>query len=374
MRAASAAYGFRSTFILGTTLLAIGCASPSPALPEIAALPRAPLHTFSELEIDRYLRWLSDQDSTAIQRVVKLARQSVGQPYRLGLLGEFPFELHDSDPLYCLSASDCVTFVEQTFAMALAGDWPFFVQTLQRIRYRDGVIGLRSRNHFMEADWNVNNAWLFEDVTATLGGRAEVKPMQTRIDRAALLARHGVSADVPIQVWEDSYVPRKCLPAAWSALRDGDLVEIVKGNDEWQYVSHVGIVLHDSVGRPTIIHATPPAVREESLEDYLAGHPELLGLKFLRLRYEWRSPLPVASGSDMPSPDSSERRDLSFPVDPCADMLTNSGGSPVYGVPTRRRSSRPWRFRNETTPSTLSSSRPRAGRHPPRGRAQMARK
>ena len=54
--------------------------------------------------------------------------------------------------------------------MALSHNWPGFMQMLQRIRYRDGQLGVATRNHYTEADWNISNRWLVEDITAELAG------------------------------------------------------------------------------------------------------------------------------------------------------------------------------------------------------------
>lgn len=270
-----------------------GCGRGREAVRGLDQLRQAPLHTFNEQEIDGYLRWLSGQELSRPERVALLARQTIGQPYRLGVLGEFPFELYDPDPLYNLSAADCVTFVEQTYALALARDWGSFMRTLQSIRYQEGTIGLLTRNHFMEADWNVNNAWLFDDVTKTVAGDVGVRPMCTRVDRRALLARYGVECDAPLQFWEDSYIARDALPASLQGIKAGDLIEIVKGDADWQYVSHVGILLRDAADRVTMVHATKPAVREQALEDYFAAHADILGFKLLRLRLHGRSPGPT---------------------------------------------------------------------------------
>lgn len=247
----------------------------------IESLHAAPLYTFSEREVDAYLGWLSRQDMSDAQRVVHLARKNIGQPYRLFLLGEHPFELYDPDPMYCLSASDCVTFVEQTCAMAMSDDWASFFRLLQRLRYRDGIVGIRTRNHFTEADWNVSNAWLFADVTATLRG-AETVPMRTRIDRQTFFARYGLTPDEPLQIFVDVYIPRSNVLLVTPSLRDGDIVEVVRGNETWQYVSHMGLIALDTAGAPNIIHATKPAVREEPLAAYMARNCDVLGFKFLR--------------------------------------------------------------------------------------------
>lgn len=276
--ARSGAYGITIVALL----LASGCANTTPAR-ELTILQESPLYAFNEHEVDVYLKWLHAQESDVPGRVVHLARKNIGQPYRIFLLGEFPYELHDPDPLYCLSASDCVTFVEQTYAMALAEDWPSFFRTLQRIRYRNGYIGIRTRNHFTEADWNVNNRWLFEDVTDSVGGR-QTRPYTLQIDRRAFFQRFGVDSDLQIEEFSDLYVPRDALSGALSELRDADIIEFVRGPSDAPYVGHMGLIARDPDGRITLIHSTKPRVREESLEYYFARRPELLGFKVLRPR------------------------------------------------------------------------------------------
>lgn len=216
------------------------------------------------------------------ERVAVLGRKNVGQPYRLFLLGERPFELYDPDPLYCLSASDCVTFVEHTYAMALASDWPSFFRTLQRIRYRDGEIGMRTRNHFTEADWNVNNSWLFEDITSQLAPRS-AKPMRVSIDRASLFAKYGLEVDAPVEVFETTYVPHDRLDEILPRLQAGDAVEIVRGNPDSPFVGHMGLIMRKTDGTVTILHSAKPAVREEPFLDYVERYPSFLGAKFLRM-------------------------------------------------------------------------------------------
>ncbi len=259
-----------------------GCMAPASAVRDLAALHDAPLYTFNELEIDAYLRWLSHQPMEPIDRVKLLARKNIGQPYRIFLLGEHPFELYDPDPMYCLAAGDCLTFVEHTYALALSHDWPSFFQTLQRIRYQDGRVGILTRNHFTEADWNINNAWLFDDLTDSLADGLAV-PLRTRIDRAAFFAKYGITTDRPAETFEDLYIPRHQLPAVLDRLQDGDVLEIVRGDNKVQFVSHVGLVMHDDLGEVTILHSAAPCVAEESLEHYLRRHPDVLGLKVLRM-------------------------------------------------------------------------------------------
>ena len=98
--------------------------------------------SITEAEVDKYLKFLSATEPDLRKRIVHLARKNIGQPYEIYLLGEMPFEPYDPQPIYCLTKSDCLVFTEHTYAMALTDNWPAFMRMLQRIRYRDGQLGV----------------------------------------------------------------------------------------------------------------------------------------------------------------------------------------------------------------------------------------
>lgn len=91
------------------------------------------------------------------QRVRWFSQQFLGTPYRLGALGEGPAGEFDQDPLYRVDGFDCVTFVSTVLALAEATDLASFRTILRYVRYRDGLIRFRNRNHFMSVDWNPEN-------------------------------------------------------------------------------------------------------------------------------------------------------------------------------------------------------------------------
>ena len=296
--------------------------------PDLAALEAKPLYEFTEAEVDAYLAHLQAAESDLRKRVLHLARKNIGQPYDIYLLGEMPFETHDPQPIYCLTKSDCVVFSEHTYAMALSGDWPAFMKLLQRIRYRDGQIGVATRNHYTEADWNRSNRWLVRDVTAELAGDAAVA-FEERIDRAKFLKnRYGLTVDIPVETHRDVYLPCAEIERATPHLADGDFVNVVRGTVKQgnvkpdappaevvagsAFVGHVGLVTHGDDGQLHMIHSTPPAVREEPLDAYIAraladaaekdaaGKPRLVGFKFLRLEQRPLENLRRLDGDDAP--------------------------------------------------------------------------
>lgn len=290
---------------------------------QMQPLLEKPLYTFTESEVDLYLRYLQASEPELRHRIVKLARKNIGQPYELYLLGEMPFETYDPQPLYCLNKSDCVVFSEHTYAMALADNWSGFMTLLQRIRYRDGQIGVATRNHYTEADWNVSNRWLVHDVTAEIAGDSAVT-FQQRIDRAKFLKnRYGIATDIPVETHCDIYLPYSELDRITDQLQDGDFVNVVRGitkqgDQKHQifggsaFVGHVGIVATALDGTPNFIHSSEPAVREEPLGDYIArsnidraerikdGKAVLLGFKFLRLKEDPLANLKEIDGPDAP--------------------------------------------------------------------------
>ncbi len=276
---------------------------PNPRLTEeqresvIKSLKSKPIFRMTPKEVDIYIAHLQKEIPNLRDRVVHLARRNVGQPYAIYLLGEFPTELHDPDPMFSLDKGDCVVFAEHTYAMALSRDWSEFYKTLQKIRYKDGVVGMTTRNHFTEADWNKNNAWLAEDVTDNLDATT-VSQFTEKIDRARFFSKFGIGQDIPVEMLEDIYIPAEAVSSVLDKLQDGDFVNVVRGIGNGLWVGHVGLIGHKEDGTVTFIHSTEPKAKEQPLMEYVntglknnpgrvkKGRAEFKGLKFLRLRAE----------------------------------------------------------------------------------------
>lgn len=299
----------------------------------LTALVNKPLYEFTESEVDVYLRYLSAFEPKLPDRIKHLARKNIGQPYEIYLLGEMPFEHYDPQPLYCLTKSDCLVYTEHTYAMALSSNWESFMRTLQRIRYADGKIGVATRNHYTEADWNINNAWLVRDITPELARQRGVKFKQT-IDRAKFLrGRYKLETKIPVEERVDVYLPFEAIDQAKGRLKDGDFVNIVRGTppkpgseDDKKtptgqmeeifggsaWVGHTGLIVIADDGTVNLIHSAQPSVREEPIDEYIAkatenlaerdaaGKARLLGFKFLRLQNDPLANLRKIDGADAP--------------------------------------------------------------------------
>ena len=319
---------------VSAALLLAGCAhTPPPAQPprvaptatqlqaatqvglaetQLTDLLNKPLYRMQPAELGRFLAWQQLDQPQLRQRIAALARKNIGQPYELFLLGEFPYETYDSQPLFDLAKSDCVVFAEHVYAMALSASWEEFFWMLQRIRYRDGVIGVATRNHYTEADWNLANRWLVQDVTASLG--APTQAYRQRIDRKAFLQKQfKITRELPVQDFDDVYIAKQDVAAIESQLQDGDFVNIISGRNGGYWASHVGLIVTGADGSRHLLHSAEPQVREETLQGFITRMAErdarqagqnkaqFAGFKFLRLNEAPQVP-PMAPQPRPPRP------------------------------------------------------------------------
>jgi hypothetical protein len=269
--------------------------TPAPVPMEVVLQKQ--IFQMSPSEAGRYVAWVHQAEPDLKKRIAAIGRKNIGQPYTLNLLGEFPFQVHDNLPMFSIDHSDCVVFAEHTYAMALSQSWEEFFWMLQRIRYRDGVIGVATRNHYTEMDWNVANRWLVTDVSAELAG-ADGPSYPMTIDRARFLkTRHHTVADIPVESSRQAYVAKEQVAAIASQLQEGDFVNVISTRNGEYWASHVGLVVLGPNGERHFLHSSEPQVREETFESFMARAAErearneregkngqkLAGFKFLRL-------------------------------------------------------------------------------------------
>lgn len=160
------------------------------------------------------------------------------------------------------------------------------------------MIGVATRNHYTETDWNRQNAWLVTDVSAELAGERAAS-YTIVVDRAKFLrSRFKVDAAIPVETSVERYVPAAIVAELAPQLQQGDFVNVIskKGDETW--ASHVGLVVLGPGGERRFLHSAAPAVIEETFDAFIAraaqresrsaakGKPGkmLLGFKFLRLR------------------------------------------------------------------------------------------
>jgi hypothetical protein len=287
--------------------------APEPAAHTAPTATAGPIYTFNERELDAYLRQVHVSVPDFHQRIVAIARNNLNQPYEIYLLGEAPFETIDAQPVYCIGKSDCVVFAEHTVAMAMSDSFPQFLAVLQRIRYNDGQIGVVTRNHYTEADWNRNNGrWLVRDITDEIGG-SSVQRFTQKVDRAKFFRdRYKLDTSIPIETISESFIPYGRIDSnVRSRLRDGDIVNFVSGRGDGFWVGHVGLVAIAPEGGVNLIHSASPQVREESIDAYISRATErsstqpttkasFRGFKFLRVSDDPWAAMRAIDGANAP--------------------------------------------------------------------------
>jgi hypothetical protein len=194
--------------------------------------------------------------SDLVARFVEASRLLLGVPYVNGPLGEGDVGGPDPEPRYDLTRADCVTFLEESLALALTAPRsdPSYVPILDAIRYHDGKVGFASRNHYMVLDWIPSNSWLLEDVTDDVVSDGHTRKIEKEIDRAAFLRDHGVEPRPGIDKLEKveiEMIPIDDVRAAEAGLRSGDLVMWV-AKKEGIDIAHTGMVVRAKDG--SLIH------------------------------------------------------------------------------------------------------------------------
>jgi hypothetical protein len=191
------------------------------------------------------------------QRIVAISARYRGTPYRRDPLGEGPAGKVDRDPLMCTTGVDCQTYVEQVLAEAIAPRPTDVLACLTRIRYRDGVVGFGTRNHYMVSDWLPHNRWLIRDVTDEVG-ESTTRPMEKWIDRAAFFRAHGapeLGRGVRPERSRTTYIPRAALSAAADRIPTAAVLIWVQDRPGI-IAAHCGFAIRDARGALLLRHAS----------------------------------------------------------------------------------------------------------------------
>jgi len=139
-------------------------------------------------------------------------------------------------------AFDCVTYCETVLAAAQARDLPAFNAALREIRYRNGAVEWRERNHDF-AVWSERNVANGQCQPVTVGSTVEVKK----------------SISLPSELGQRNYsiaaVPRTVLLAHQDKVANGDIMGFVSLRPSLDYY-HCGFVMRDGNEELLLRHAS----------------------------------------------------------------------------------------------------------------------
>ena len=196
---------------------------------------------------------------------------------------------------------DCTTFLENSVVLARCikkGKTSFedYMNELQLIRYRDGVIDqYPSRLHYF-SDWIFDNSkkGIVRDVTEEIGGekiKFKINFMSTHPESYKQLKDNPdfipiiKEQEKEISCREYYFIPKDNLAAKEDSIQNGDLIAItttVEGLD----IGHVGIAVKMDDGRIHLMHAptvnTQVHITDQPLSDYLMKYKRHSGVIVLR--------------------------------------------------------------------------------------------
>jgi hypothetical protein len=225
-----------------------------------------------ERRIDRLIGEARRQSNLS-HRIITISRALLGTPYRGSTLIGGPrkpeqFVVRDD-------GFDCVTYCETVLAAAYANDAAEFRSMLRTIRYHNGTVAWRERNHYF-FEWGRHNVENKLCRTILLDGAVAVE--KTVYWHKALGRRR---FRMPV-------IPRASLLANKSLLANGDIIAFVTRRPDLDYF-HVGFIVFDDNGQLMLRHAsqTHGRVIDERLDRFVAQN---------RVRYVtlWRPQEPHA--------------------------------------------------------------------------------
>jgi hypothetical protein len=270
----------------GPPALPPGDGATAPAAPandggapvDTATSPEMP--TFDEGSIPEELMEIARRvhDQPIGVRMAAISEPLMGRRYLNDAAGEgVP---PDIDPPARYDAFDCLTFVEEVLALAMAGD-PVSAPAIRReLRYANGApVTYSNRNHFMLEEWiphNIENG-LLEDITADLGETHLVEKLVTPKTWSWWKKRSLFKvpdARLPTGTFRLQVMSPGAAAEAVDQIPDGALILTVRQSRDYVpiVVTHLGFKV-PSATIPLMRHATrmgtEPRVRNDKLVWYL---------------------------------------------------------------------------------------------------------
>lgn len=227
--------------------------------------------------------------------MISVGKTFLGLPYVAKTL-----EIGESEALVVnLQGMDCTTYVENVLAFSIllkkdSMNFDSFVNTLENIRYKDGILdGYASRLHYF-SEWIANNEkkGLLEDITLATGGieiKKEINFMSTHRELYPFLA-NDENFD-KIKASENSLnhqpiciLPQNQIEENEDLIKNGDIIALttsIQGLD----ITHTGIAIREKDGRIHLLHASSSGkveISELPLSEYLKKIKKNTGIMVAR--------------------------------------------------------------------------------------------
>ena len=174
-----------------------------------------------------------------------------------------------------LSGMDCFTYIDYVEAIRSSSDYNSFKDQVKNIRYKDGIVEYRARNHFF-SDWPLNNSSNVKDITEHFGSGNIItvkKYLNLKNDGSNYLD------GIPVVERDITYIPTdKISSDVIDKMNTGDYIGIYSKLDGLD-VSHTGIVVKKN-GKAFIRHASSRKINKKVVDEdlivYLKNKPGIV--------------------------------------------------------------------------------------------------
>ena len=245
-------------------------------------------------QIDSLLRVISKKPLTITQKMTVFSSYFLGTPYDFKCVGDGPYALYEPWPLVNFKKTNCMSYCEHVLALSISDYWDNFFNNLQQIRYKDGLIGMKTRNHYTMADWLPENSWLLQDVSRKVGGKF-TKRVTRFISHKKFFAGKGITDTVdvkPDRRMTIDYVPleKLALPQIKKRLKNGDICALIHRNKKDIFSAHMLMVMEVN-GQKVIRESTTRGMTtfdtpyDQWVKQMNEKYPDrYLGLSIMRVR------------------------------------------------------------------------------------------
>ena len=240
-------------------------------------------------EINKQLKKISKSKMTNSEKVVFYSTGFLNTPYELQCEGDGPYALYETMPLMNFKQTNCMCYVEMVMAMTLSSNYEEMFNVLQHIRYRNGIIGMATRNHYTIGDWLPANSWCLRDVTEEVG-RDKCKSLTRTISHKTFFTGKGLTDIhdlIPDRTMTIKYIPKDNLLSIEKNLKSGDIVSIIM-DQPGIFSAHMGFIIKRD-GMAYFRHASSLKMNtvDQTFEEYVKivkKNKKRLGMVFMRIR------------------------------------------------------------------------------------------
>jgi hypothetical protein len=247
-------------------------------------------------EIDLLLTETAKTNNTITERMSLFSEYFLETPYNIVCTGDGPYALYEPQPLVNFEETNCMVFCEHVLALSISDSWDNFFNNLQQIRYKDGIIGMRTRNHYTMGDWLPENNWLLDDVSQKVAGEF-TKQVTRTISHKNFFKSKGISdlryvkPDREITI---NYLPKEALAKVEKNYQNGDVLALLFANKSDIFSAHMlmvykqdgNTIIRESSSSKMTTFDTPYPEWTKKIEN----SDRYIGIAVMRIREELNTP------------------------------------------------------------------------------------